>query len=193
MKIIKDHFYDIVRLYINQIGITIFASILNTSVTNPDNPSLSLKLQIGVSVFATLFFFALLYTMGWDWGANDIIRIDAGRQKKTPFKGAFLSFFANIINFILAGVCIVSMALIINGSEGAVSVNQIFNLLLRFTNAMYLGSIKGIFSGIADVNLSYLYQSIAYFVAPIFAIGVTQLGYFLGTKNFKIFGNHKKA
>jgi hypothetical protein len=166
---------------------------LNTSVTNPDDPSLSLKLQIGVSIFATLFFFALLYTMGWDWGANDIIRIDAGRQKRTPLKGALLGFFANIINFVLAGVCIISMILIINGNEGAASVNQIFNLIMRFTNAMYLGSIKGIFSGVADVNLSYLYQSVGYFVAPIFAIGVTQLGYFLGTKNFKIFGNHKKA
>ena len=193
MKLIKNHFYDIIRLYINQIGITIFAFILNTAVTNPDNPTLSLKLQIGVSVFATLFFFALLYTMGWDWGANDIIRVESGKQKKTPFKGAALAFFANIINFVLAGVCVICMMLIIDGSAAAEPVNQIFNLLLRFTNSMYLGMIKGIFASVTDVNLSFLYQSIGYFVAPILAIGVTQLGYFLGTKNFKIFGSHKKA
>jgi hypothetical protein len=193
MKLFKNHFYDIIRLYINQIGITIFASMLNTAVTNPDNPELSLKLQIGVSVFATLFFFALLYTMGWDWGATDIIRVESGRQKKTPFKGAALAFFANIINFILAGGCVICMMQIIDGNAAAEPVNQIFNLLLRFTNAMYLGSIKGIFASVTDVNLSFLYQSIGYFVAPIFAIGVTQLGYFLGTKNFKIFGSHKKA
>ena len=193
MKILKNHLYDIIRLYINQIGITIFALILYFSASIPDDQALSVKLQIAISVFAILFFFALLYTMGWDWGANDIIRVESGKQKKTPFKGAVLAFFANIINFVLAGVCIISMILVINGNEGAGTVNQVFNLLLRFTNSMYLGVIKGIVSSTVDVNLLYLYQSIAYFIAPIFSIGVTQLGYFLGTRNFKIFGGRKKA
>jgi len=193
MKILKNHFYDIIRLYINQVGITIFSLILYFSVNNSDNQDLSLKLQLAISVFAMLFFFALLYTMGWDWGANDIIRIESGKQKKTPFKGALLSFFANIINFVLAGVCILSMILVLNGNEGAASVNQVFNLLLRFTNAMYLGVIRSIIPSAADTNTLYLYQSIAYFIAPILSIGVTQLGYYLGTKNFKLFGGRKKA
>ena len=193
MKILKNHFYDIIRLYINQIGITIFALILYFSASIPDDQALSIKLQVAISVFAILFFFALLYTMGWDWGANDIIRIESGKQQKTPLKGALLGFAANIINFIFAGICIISMILVINGNEGAAAVNQVFNLLLRFTNSMYLGVIKGIVSFASDTNLLYLYQSIAYFIAPIFAIGVTQLGYFLGTKNFKIFGKNKKA
>ena len=193
MKIIKNHFYDIVRLYINQIGITIFSLILYFSVNITDNQDLSLKLQIAISVFAMLFFFALLYTMGWDWGANDIIRIESGKQQKTPLKGVILSFAANLINFVLAAVCIISMILVINGNEGAVAVNQVFNLLLRFTNSMYLGVIKGLISSVSDTNYLYLYQSIAYFFAPLLAIGATQLGYFLGTKNFKLFGKNKKA
>jgi hypothetical protein len=167
--------------------------ILYFSVNFPDNQELSTKLQVAISVFAMLFFFALLYTMGWDWGANDIIRIESGKQQKTPLKGALLGFAANIINFLLAGVCIISMLLVINGNEGAGAVNQVFNLLLRFTNSMYLGVIKGLISSAADSNLLYLYQSIAYFVAPILAIGATQLGYFLGTKNFRIFGRNKKS
>ena len=193
MGYLKNHIYDIIRLYINQIGITIFSLILYFSVTQIGNDSLSLKLQIGISVFAMLFFFALLYTLGWEWGANDIIRIEAGRQKKTPLKGAVLGLLANAINFVLAAVCLISMIVFINGNEGAGEIHQIFNLLVRFTNAMYLGVIKGIFNFIADVNSSYLYQSVAYLFAPLLAVGATQLGYFLGTRNFKIFGTHKKA
>lgn len=193
MKFLNKHFYDIIRLYINQIGITIFSLILYFSVTKIGNDDLSFKLQIGISVFAMLFFFALLYTLGWDLGANDIIRVESGRQEKTPLKGAVLSLLANAINFIFALVCIISMILVINGNEGAAGVNQLFNILLRFTNAMYLGVIKGALSSVSDTYYLYLYQSIAYFVAPLLAVGVTQLGYFLGTKNFKLFGKNKKA
>ncbi len=186
-------FYDIIRLYINQIGITIFSLILYFSVTKIGNDELSFKLQIGISVFAMLFFFALLYTLGWDLGANDIIRVESGRQEKTPLKGAALALLANAVNFIFALVCIISMILVINGNEGAAGVNQVFNILLRFTNAMYLGVIKGFLSSVSDTYYLYLYQSIAYFVAPLLAVGATQLGYFLGTKNLKLFAKNKKA
>ena len=86
MRFLKENSYDIVRLYINQIGMTIFSLVLYFSVTslgdNPDSAALYVKLKIGISIFAILFFFALLYTAAWDWGANDKIRIDSGKIKK---------------------------------------------------------------------------------------------------------------
>ncbi len=192
MRFLKEHSYDILRLYINQIGITIFSLVLYTSVGALDK-SLSLKLQIAISVFAMLFFFALLYTVAWDWGANDKIRIDAGRMKKSTFKGAFMALIANAINFILAGVCVISMILYLNGSEGALNVSQIFNLLLRVTNAMYLGVIKGIFIAFKDAEIYNLVQSIAFLVAPILAIAATHIGYIFGLKNIRIFPTKKTA
>ncbi len=192
MRFLKENSYDILRLYINQIGITIFSLVLYTSVGALDK-SLSLKLQIAISVFAMLFFFALLYTVAWDWGANDKIRIDAGRMKKSTFKGAFMALIANAINFILAGVCVISMILYLNGSEGALNVSQIFNLLLRVTNAMYLGVIKGIFIAFKDAEIYNLVQSIAFLVAPILAIAATHIGYIFGLKNIRIFPTKKTA
>lgn len=193
MRFLKENSYDILRLYINQIGITIFSLVLYTSVSSLDN-GLSLKLQICISIFAMLFFFALLYTVSWDWGANDKIRIDAGRMEKKRYKGAFMALIANSINFILAGVCVLSMALYMNGVSGAISVSQVFNLLLRLTNAMYLGVIQGIFVSIkSNTELYNLLQSVAFFIAPILAIAATHIGYMFGLKNIKIFPSTKKS
>ncbi len=192
MRFLKQHSYDIVRLYINQIGITIFSLLLYFSSSSLDG-AIALKLKIAISVFATLFYFVLLYTAAWDWGANDIIRIEAGRQKKNIFKGMILSLASHIINFILAGACILTMALSMNGVTGADSVFFVFNLILRFTNAMYLGILEGIFAAFeANVNLTFLLHSIGYMVAPLFAMLATHIGYVFGLKNIKIFSSGKK-
>ena len=192
MRFLKEHSYDVVRLYINQIGITIFSLLLYFSSSSLDG-SIALKLKVGISVFATLFYFVLLYTAAWDWGANDIIRIEGGRQKKNIFKGALLSVLSQVINFILAGVCILTISLVMNGSEGANSVFFVFNLILRFTNAMYLGMLQGIFASFeADANLYYLLHSIGYMVLPLLAILATHIGYVFGLKNIKIFSSGKK-
>jgi hypothetical protein len=193
MRFLKENSYDIIRLYINQIGITIFSLVLYTSVSSLDK-GLSLKLKIAISVFAILFFFALLYTVAWDWGANDKIRIDAGRMKKKRSKGAFLALLANLINFVLAGVCVISMALYMKGVSGALDILQIFNLILRLTNAMYLGVIQGIFASLqSNTELYNLLQSIAFLAAPLFAIAATHVGYIFGLKNIKIFPSSKKS
>ena len=194
MKFLKDHLYDIIRIYINQIGITILAFILSTAVDQPGKTTLSSILLLVVSIFTILFYFVLLYTMGWDWGANDIIRIESGKQQRTPLKGMLLGLCANVINFALAAACIITMIITMNGNKTSEPFHDVFNLLLRFTNAMYIGIVKWMFLGFeGDLYLSYLLQSIAYFFFPFLSIGVTQLGYFLGLKNFKVFGSRKKA
>ena len=132
MKFLKENGYDILRLYINQIGITIFSLILYFSVSSMEDKTLGLK--IAISVFAILFYFALLYTAAWDWGAKDKIRIDAGREKKRVYKGALMSFFANLINFILAGVCLISSV----ANHEKVNDNNLRSQKARFYLALYV-------------------------------------------------------
>lgn len=43
MKIFKENSYDIVKLYVNQIGIMIFSMLLYTAVGSFENESLSLS------------------------------------------------------------------------------------------------------------------------------------------------------
>ena len=195
MKFLKENSYDILRLYINQVGITIFSLVLYFSAAMIENTEVALTLKVAISIFAMLFYFALLYTASWDWGAKDKIRIDAGRMVCKKGKAALMSFIANVINFVLAGICIVAMwTYMTSGSKSANSLNQIFNLILRLTNAMYLGVLQGIFTPLAEnENLYNLLQSIGFFIAPMLAILATHIGYIFGLKNKRIFGFMKSA
>ena len=67
MRFFKENSYDIVRLYINQIGISIFSMVLYTAVGTIE---LSSKLlDVGLSVFLLGFYFTLIYTASWEYGA----------------------------------------------------------------------------------------------------------------------------
>ena len=101
MDFFKKNFHDILRLYINQIGITIFSLMLYTAAGIPDDNVLVSKLRTAVSVFAILFYFVLLYYVAWEYGAKDKIRVDGGRQSPLALKGLFMSLIANTPNFIL--------------------------------------------------------------------------------------------
>lgn len=190
MKFFKDNSYDIVKILVNQIGITIFSLMLYFTVNAIGDDKLSSQLSIAVSVFSTIFFYALLYTSMWDIGAKDIIRIDGGKLEAVKGKGALLALFANIPNYVLAGLAVLFMGIhMISGSDGAYTAFVIFNLLVRFTDAVYLGLLNGIFSFLeTNQNLYYFWQSVGYFVLPTLTILVTQLGYVAGMRNFRIFG-----
>ena len=189
MKFLKDNSYDIVRLFINQIGITIFSFALFTALSAIENEQTLATVKIAASVFATGFYLVLLYTVGWECGAKDKIRIDGGRLSPTRAKGALMSLVANLPNFIFTFAGIVCMLIFMSGgAEGFKSAFAVFNLIFRFIEAMYLGIIQGIFSFLSyDTDLRYLLEAIGFAVAPVFAIVATQLGYFLGSKDLRIF------
>ena len=192
MKFFKENSYDILRLYINQIGITIFSLLLYFSVASIEDKTLGLRLKIAISVFAILFYFALLYTAAWDWGAKDKIRIDAGRLECKKYKGALMSLIANIPNFILAAGCVITMGIYLSSNaDVSFTIYYVLNLLLRFSSSMYLGLLQSIFIFEENLNLYNFYQSIGYLIVPIFAICATHLGYTLGLKEFKIFKSNK--
>ncbi len=189
MKFLKDNSYDIVRLFINQIGITIFSFALFTALSAIENEQTLATVKIAASVFATGFYLVLLYTVGWECGAKDKIRIDGGRLSPTRAKGALMSLVANLPNFIFTFAGIACMLIFMSGgAEGFKSAFAVFNLVFRFIEAMYLGIIQGIFSFLSyDTDLRYLLEAIGFAVAPVFAIVATQLGYFLGSKDLRIF------
>ena len=188
MKFFKENSYDIVRLLINQLGITIFSLVLYTAAGFIEDEALNLKVRIILSVFATVFYFALLYTVCWDYGAKDKIRIDSGRYSATKFKGLIMSLISAVPTLLLSLICVLSMLIYITGgAEAFYTVFGIANLLLRFISSMYLGILQGVFSGLAyDMNLKFLWESVGYLVMPFIAALVCHLGYFLGRREKKI-------
>ena len=190
MKFIKDNSYDIVKLFVNQIGITIFSLVLYTAVGSIGDEATMLKVRVLLSVFSCIFYFALIYCASWDFGARDIIRVEGGKIDNKPAKGALISLVSNSPNFVLAAVSIVSMLIyIFSENQSAFRLFAGFNLLLRFLNAMFIGALQGIFSFMQnDQNGYYLWQSVGFFAAPFLTVLFSHLGYTLGLKNYKLFG-----
>ncbi len=197
MKFFKENSYDVVRLFINQIGIAIFSLILYTAVGMVElDGGTKLAINVSLSVFAVLFYFSLLYTVTWDLGAKDKIRIDGGRMAENKLKGAKLAAFANVPNFILAFICALTFAIyLIFDNAVCYNISVIFNTIVRLLMSMYLGILQGIFAGLrSNTDIFYFAQAIGYFIIPITAIAVTQFGYTMGRKEKKLFGSstHKK-
>ena len=191
MKFFKENSYDIVRLLINQIGIAIFSLILYTAVGMVNLESgTKLGINIALSVFAILFYFSLLYTVAWDWGAKDKIRIDGGRMAPVRFKGLKMALFANIPNFILAAICAFTFLIyFLSDNQACYTISTLFNTIVRLFMSMYLGVLQGIFAALkSNTDLYYLLQAFGYLIMPIFAILSTELGYAFGVKEKKIFG-----
>ncbi len=192
MSIVKRHSYDIVKLYINQIGITVFSLILITALGSISD---SMLLRFGLSVFTTLFFSVIIYTTAWDLGAKDKLSYESGRGDYHPMKGLLLSIFANIPNFVFAGFGAVCLALSNTGVYAFYSIGAVLLTIAKFTMAIYLGIVQLIVSFASDWGVTNysIVTAIGFLIVPAIAIFVTQLGYHLGLKEKKLFGGAMDA
>ena len=192
MKLLKENSYDIVRLYINQLGIMIFSMLLYTAVGSFNNPKLSSALSIFVSVFSVVFYLILIYYVVWEIGAKDKIRIDGGRMERFKNKGLFLGLVANIPNFLLGFLTTLFLIIyLISHNDGVYAAFLIANTITRFHASMYLGFITGVVPGatVAE-NIDYsefLIESVLFTVIPIISPLITHLAYRLGEQDKKIF------
>ena len=194
MKFFKDNSYDIVKLFVNQIGIAIFSLALYTaiSIAVPENFEYTSLLQILVSAFAIGFYAVLLYVVMWEIGAKDAIRIETGKMDPIPTKGILMGLLANVPNFVICGIALICKLLFLSfATDWLESIFAILNLIFGFIESMYLGIIINIFPVAADAtkdasDLVFTYRTAAYFVAPVIAVGATGLAYYLGSKNIKL-------
>ena len=100
MQFFKKYSYEITKLFIYQIGMTVFGLILAlASIMSKQGAKNSFTLILGI--FSTCFYLYLVYVVVWDMGAKDKIRIDAGRQKCDTFLGLKLMSWAQIPNFLI--------------------------------------------------------------------------------------------
>ena len=93
---LKENSYSMVKMFVNQIGMPVFGTML--ALATAGNPTLLLC----SSIFAILFYLFLLYSVGWEIGAKDKIRIDGGRMTEFPAKGFLIALGANLPNLLLA-------------------------------------------------------------------------------------------
>ncbi|MBO7304393.1 MAG: hypothetical protein J6V09_04160 [Clostridia bacterium] len=187
MKFLKENSYDIVRLYINQIGITIFSLLLYFPVLDLKNETTSARLTVVISIFATLFLLALIYTASWEWGAKDKIKIDGGRMEPFRAKGFILGLTANSLNFLLGAVSVISAAICLGGGNALRGVEQVSTIILTMTNSMYIGILELAFSPLAENEALYAFlKALGFFILPMLTVLAAHVGYTLGSKDIRI-------
>ncbi len=168
--------YSIVKMFVNQIAISIFGLMLSMATTNAQSSLLS----IIVSVFAILFYLFLLYTLVWEIGAKDKIAVDVGKKQYKAMTGLWMSLIANIPNLLFAIIFAVSQPFINNA--GVAKFSGVISFISNVLQGMYFGTISSI-SFPSGRLLSQMWW--AYFVIIIPALVTSFLAYFLGHKNFR--------
>ena len=191
MKLLKENSYDIVRLYINQLGIMIFSMLLYTTVRSFSNELLSSTLSIVVSIFSIIFYLVLIYYIVWEIGAKDKIRIDGGRAKRFKNKGLYMGLIANVPNFVLGFLTTLFLIIYMTvQNDGVYAAFLISNTITRFHSAMYLGFITAIVPGATlgeNIDLTeFLIEAILFTVIPLISPMITHLAYRLGEQDKKI-------
>ena len=193
MRFIKDNFDSIIKLLVNQIGSAIFAFFLYTATPSEINsdPNAPLMIRVLISVFSTLFYFVLIYNVAWEIGAKDKIRIDAGRMEKKKTKGLWLGLWANVTNYVVLGVSLVTYTVyLLGGSEAFKSVFAVLNAIFRIFISMYIGVIEVIFLPFAEnTDILYLFQTLGFLFFTLISALVIFISYMIGLKDYRIFGN----
>ena len=178
----KDNFFKengkmIGKLVLTHVALTVFGLMVYIPF-NRDDMSMKAFLVIGSAVAVILYLFLIDVDM-WYLGAEDKLRVDAGRQKKNSFKGLLIGLVAQIPGFLIGGLFVASFYLqqyygaYESGSSFAgfeivmVSINLLWN-------GMYHGFSRVVFGGC----LSWFYLFI-----PLLPALFSGLTYWLGLKN----------
>ncbi|MBE6569850.1 MAG: hypothetical protein E7658_06515 [Ruminococcaceae bacterium] len=166
----------IVKLMLNQFGAAVMGLMITLAAANSD------KLMLFASIFASIFYVALLYSVIWEKGGQDRIKVDGGRAAYKPFKGLLMALIANIPNLVLA--ILIAVGRFFGSTDGAFgyewagNIYAVSNAIGRMWNAMYLGLIQ-----------TYMpVNPLAHFLDILPALFVCGFGYFLGLRNFRILG-----
>jgi len=166
----------IVKLLLNQFGAAIMGLMITMAASSNDT------LILCASIFAVLFYLVLLYSVIWEKGGQDRIKVDGGRAAYRPFNGLLISLIANIPNFVFAALIIVGKFFGSTdgafGYEWAGNIYAVANMIGRLWNGMYLGLIQ-----------TYApFNPVVHLLDILPALFVCGLGYYLGLRNRRIMG-----
>ena len=166
-------------MFVNQLGMTMFGLVLSMATNQNDT------LFLLSSIFAVIFYLVLLYTMTWDIGYAEKIRIDGKRLEYRPLKGLWISLCANIGNIIL-GILITASyysatTFITNPATGSfypsapdAAVN-VYGVSLTIANLF-----EGMYSGI--ISTYFLNYPWIYILITVPALLTCMLAYIMGVK-----------
>ena len=165
----QKHSYSAVRLFVNQIAISIFGLVLAIACGKVENDTL----KVGASVGAILFYLFLLYAAMWEAGSKDKLSC----TQTIPLTGLYVGLLANSLNILLAVIIAVSSFAPEGGAVHA--VGAISSVIALFIEGMYTGLLSIDLNGI-PLNDYWL----SYFIIVIPAVAVSTVAYWFGVKEY---------
>ena len=190
MRYFRENSRLISRLFVNQIGMTIFGMILTMAVMRA--AANNQTILVFVSLFAVLFYLCLIYNVMWEEGAKNIIRIRAGRLPKERGFALKAALWASAPNLVLAGILAISYLLAYPlGVEAFKGVQDAFHLILGIFEAMYLGLFNVVLSACQNEATKDLWVTVLYLASSIPMILVSMGAYELGMRNVYLLGKPK--
>ena len=179
MKFIKTNSYEIVRFIVIQIGLSIFGLVLTMACH-----SMNRGLLLPVSIFSIGFYLFLVYSVAWENGSKDKIRVDAGRLPDRKGKGFLVMLLAQTPYLFLTALMLTGAILDLLGATAVGSGFFTFPyLLVNFLTSIYLGTMQTVFGSFGD---NYMLSTVVHIALIIPAIVTAGFGYFLGASGARI-------
>lgn len=173
---LKKRSYDIVKMFINQLALSIFGNAL--ALATGETMS---GLRIATSLFSVGFYLFLIYIMLWDLGAKERHRLERGEEGQTKLSGLYMALVASAPNLLLAILVAAGTFLPALGNVGGAC-----KLIALFLEGMYTG-LLAIPVGGTPLHSTWF----VYFLLPIPLIATATVAYLAGTKEFRIFGGKR--
>ncbi len=168
MDFYKKNGYQVVRLCLYQFGMTLFGLVVAMATVASSD-----ALVFWTGVFSAFFYLYLIYSLVYELGQKEGIRIEAGRRKYKPLTGLWLSLSANALNILLGILTFIGKLVYdANGAEWAGQLYGTSNTIAKFIQGMYVAILREFFMDASYANL----------LTPIPGIIVCTVGYILGVK-----------
>ena len=187
MRFFRENSRLVSRLFVNQVGMTIFGLILTMAVMRASENNVTLT--VAVSVFSIIFYLCLVYNVMWEEGARNIIRINAGHRERISAYPVKVALLASVPNLVLAVFLFASYFL---GYPAGVEIFRTFygvlHIILGSFEAMFVGLFSVILENFPDLSVRYLMACVLYLLSSLPMILTSALAYRLGKRNVYLFG-----
>ncbi len=161
------------KILLNQFGSTFLGIMVITAASSAK--SQKDWLMLFASIFSSIFYLFLIYNVIWEKGGQDRIKIDGGRAAKNKWKGLYISLCANIPNFILAILVLISDPFK-SAHAWAGTLNVVGRAACLLWEGMYAGLVSYFSPHNPIIHLLYIFP----------AMFVTTFGYMLGVNNARV-------
>ena len=180
MRFFKKNSYEIVRLFVIQMGMMIFSFIVSTAAVQVYDQNTKAA-HLVVCVFSVLFYLFVLYTTVWNVGLSRSERLANGHEKADKLYGAKIALYANLPNLFLCFLMALGLFRLVFPNSFFIGLFGVARLLEGVLNANYLGIVNYL---VASDN--YLLITLLSFLSVLPSIAISQLACMLGEKNLRV-------